>query len=434
MKPTRIRDGCHSKRHHVRARTASATSESEPTASGNASPRPLHAHERRPHRVAPPRVVRVRHHQAEQIDPGRAAPPERRRQVGVAADDVIAERVEHRRQQHQHHDAAGGDQAHHLQRAGLRPQRQPRPDCDGEPRQHQDRQQQHRRVERVGADVDAEHLEGAAAAEGDGAGEAADRQHADVERPAQPGDPHDGHVDGALDADELHQQAEAGHQHAEDAVVGVRTGRPRHHRAEAEGVADLAGGAEAPHQQREDRQRRRRDEAEVADAARDQDRREREGGAGDPRLGLARGQVARQQVRGVAGERDVEEEDQVERRDQADQRDQGPGQDVGDGRVVVEAEIGGGGVGRAREDRRRVEGQPALLQLVLEDPRVPHVDAGVTGRRRGERVVEMAHEGPRRDDREHEEPHEDGGVPPHATGHMAELREGDPSTAVMKRR
>ena len=58
-------------------------------------------------------------------------------------------------------------------------------------------------------------------------------------------------------------------------------------------------------------------------------------------------------------------------RDQADQRDQRPRQDVGDGRVVVEAEIGGRGVGRARgligaEDFAAGVLQRGLQQFVMD--------------------------------------------------------------------
>ena len=270
--------------------------------------------------------------------------------------------------------------------------------------------------------MDAEDVDGAAAAEGDGEREAADRDQQHVERAPQTGDARHRNVDRPFEADELEEQHDAGHEQAEHAVVGVGTRRPGDDGAEAEGVAQLTGVAEAPQQHDEDRQRRGRDQAEMTVAARDEHRRQGEHHAGDQGLWFGRRLFAREQVSGVPREGDVEEEDEVERRDEPHQRNQRPGQDVGHRRVVVQAEIGGRGVGRTGEDRRRVERQTALLELVLENPHVPDVDAGVPGRRPGEGVVEMTRQRPRRDDRDEQEPHEDGGVPPHPTGHMAELK------------
>jgi hypothetical protein len=339
----------------------------------------------------------------------------------MAVDHLIAQRVEHRREEQHHHRSGGDDGAddHGWRRSA--PQREAMRVGERQPGQHQHRDDQHRRVERVRPDLDAKDVDGAAAAQGDGEGEAGHRDEQQIEGAAQADDADDGQVDGALEADELDQQAHPGHQQAEHAVVGVGAGRPGDHGAEPEGVTELPGLTEMAEQQRENRQRRGRDQAEVPDAARNEHRRQRESNPGDQRFGLAPRHRPGQQPGGIPGQGDVEQEDEVERGDQADQWNQRPGQHVGRGRVVVEAEVGRRRVGRASQNRRRIEGQPALLQFVREDPGVPDVDAGVARRRPGECVVEMTHEGPRRDDRNEEEPHEDGGVPPHATDHMAEL-------------
>ena len=61
----------------------------------------------------------------------------------------------------------------------------------------------------------------------------------------------------------------------------------------------------------------------------------------------------------------------------------GSARTFGERRVVVEAQVDRAERGRGAQDRRGVEREAALRDLVAEDPEIPHVDAGITGRRAG---------------------------------------------------
>ena len=93
---------------------------------------------------------------------------------------------------------------------------------------------------------------------------------------------------------------DGGDDDAVDGVVGVDRRRPRDRGAERQGVAEPLALGRPQQQQQEDRERRGGDQAEMRGAARDEHRAPGEEQPGEPRLGIAAGDVPRQQERGVA--------------------------------------------------------------------------------------------------------------------------------------
>ena len=110
-------------------------------------------------------------------------------------------------------------------------------------------------------------------------------------------------------------------------------------------------------------------------AARNEERRAREGRACDPRLGRTAGHPARQQEHADARQRDVDEIDDVERSHDAEPGLERKRKEVREDRVVVKREAHRAIQGK--DAHRRERPSVEIDKLVAEDPDVPDVDPGV---------------------------------------------------------
>jgi hypothetical protein len=198
---------------------------------------------------------------------------------------------------------------------------------------------------------------------------------------------------GCDQADRGHREIAADQGEAIDAIVDVARRRPCDGEAKPHRNAHGRSFVQTQQQQDEHRKGRRRDEAEVTHATRDENRRPREEHTRQPGRGrISICQSPREAEHRVGGQDRQQEVDAVERGHHAERADERQRQDIRKRGVIVQTQIRA--AGRGKDFVREVGNGAVLEQLVLKNPEVPHVDAGVSFRRTRQVCSEMTRQRP----------------------------------------